>query len=348
MSKNEPSADQKNNDALMLIAGMAEVLESLGKPEFYFKLSKALAQFLDSGRFMTIRYARYARPEFLVNNSMSEEAVTSYLNSYYRIDPLLRMVRKETTRPVVTFDEMRRSAADTLFFDELYRTASIRDELVFLLPTIGGVYAAICMDRARRYFSPDEIRRAETIYPTLDKLHQLHTSNSLANRIGGNPDDVEIATLILDNAGHIILRNAHWNNAVSSTDEGDLLEASNKNKQGKLQLDNNTVLHWETLNHMSAIAPSGKALVLERISPGYLDLTSKDVIERFAEQHDLTPKETEIVAYTMEGQSTARIAELMKISTGTVRNHKHRLYYKLDITTERELFCSIFDAFSHQ
>jgi DNA-binding NarL/FixJ family response regulator len=33
----------------------------------------------------------------------------------------------------------------------------------------------------------------------------------------------------------------------------------------------------------------------------------------------------------------------MGLSVGTIRNHKHRLYYKLDITTERELFCMFFE-----
>jgi len=44
----------------------------------------------------------------------------------------------------------------------------------------------------------------------------------------------------------------------------------------------------------------------------------------------------------LAGQQTNRerfvIASRLGVSAGTVRNHRHRLYYKLDITTERELF----------
>jgi len=52
----------------------------------------------------------------------------------------------------------------------------------------------------------------------------------------------------------------------------------------------------------------------------------------------LTPRERDIVHLVLSGYASRTIAERLRIGLGTVRNHRKRLYAKLDITTERELF----------
>ena len=52
----------------------------------------------------------------------------------------------------------------------------------------------------------------------------------------------------------------------------------------------------------------------------------------------LTHREREIVVLTLEGHPIASIAKRLGVSRGTIKNHRLRLYQKLDITTERELF----------
>lgn len=334
--------------ALELLTDLSPVFQSIGKPEFYSCFSKAIAQFLDSRRYLTVRYAQYAKPNFLVNEAMSLDAVESYLRNYYRIDPLLRMVREEATRPVVTFEELRKSGPDTLFYDEMYRTAGIRDELVFLFPTVGGVFAAICVDRSRRLFSEAEILRSKLIYPTLREIHALHVHQSLSGHIRGNFDDDGIATLILDAKDKILFRNSNWSSEVDPSAERKLCERVSLAPRGSERVENGQVLHWESLDAHSAIAPGGKAAVLERASPGYLDLLSSDLVGSFLDEHKLTPREIEIVTHILKGETTTRISAALGISIGTIRNHKHNLYYKLDITTERELFCMIFEAMTRQ
>jgi len=53
---------------------------------------------------------------------------------------------------------------------------------------------------------------------------------------------------------------------------------------------------------------------------------------------DLTPRERDIVHLILGGFSNDAIARRIAIGVGTVRNHRKRIYAKLDITTERELF----------
>jgi len=52
----------------------------------------------------------------------------------------------------------------------------------------------------------------------------------------------------------------------------------------------------------------------------------------------LTPKERQIVELVLIGCDNSFIAKKLDISVGTVRNHRKRLYAKIDITAERELF----------
>jgi DNA-binding CsgD family transcriptional regulator len=60
----------------------------------------------------------------------------------------------------------------------------------------------------------------------------------------------------------------------------------------------------------------------------------------------LSSRERELVTLIITGHPTAGIAARMKITVGTVKNHRRRIYEKLDITTERELFLQYLDHLS--
>ena len=62
----------------------------------------------------------------------------------------------------------------------------------------------------------------------------------------------------------------------------------------------------------------------------------------------LTVREQQIVQLILRGYPTETIAQKLGIGRGTVKNHRRRLYYKLDITSERELFLRYFDVLSSQ
>jgi DNA-binding CsgD family transcriptional regulator len=59
---------------------------------------------------------------------------------------------------------------------------------------------------------------------------------------------------------------------------------------------------------------------------------------------ELSPREREIVRLILSGHPTAGIARKLRLSAGTVKNHRRNIYTKLDITTERELFLQYIDA----
>lgn len=53
---------------------------------------------------------------------------------------------------------------------------------------------------------------------------------------------------------------------------------------------------------------------------------------------ELSARERDIVRLVLAGHPTAGIASRLGITPGTVKNHRRRIYGKLDITSERELF----------
>jgi DNA-binding NarL/FixJ family response regulator len=51
----------------------------------------------------------------------------------------------------------------------------------------------------------------------------------------------------------------------------------------------------------------------------------------------LTPREAEVLELLQSGRSNAEIAQLLHVSTETVRSHARRIYRKLGVRTRREL-----------
>ena len=52
----------------------------------------------------------------------------------------------------------------------------------------------------------------------------------------------------------------------------------------------------------------------------------------------LTPREREVVEYTLKGHSADAIGRILDIAAGTVRIHRRNIYSKLQISSQGELF----------
>jgi len=72
-------------------------------------------------------------------------------------------------------------------------------------------------------------------------------------------------------------------------------------------------------------------------APGLRPIDHQAALGAFL-RRELTPRERDVVHLILIGYSSVKIAERLKLSVNTVKNHRKRMYLKLDITTERELF----------
>ena len=83
-----------------------------------------------------------------------------------------------------------------------------------------------------------------------------------------------------------------------------------------------------------ALAPNGTIEYLDFTDvPGGAPVRLSDALA-----HQLTPRERDIVQLTLAGYPTISIAKRLGLAVGSVKNHRTRIFRKLDITTERELF----------
>ncbi len=96
------------------------------------------------------------------------------------------------------------------------------------------------------------------------------------------------------------------------------------------------------LQQLFAVLHQSHLAVTPPLGEGEADEAAE--LARFSRRHGLTARETDILALTLNGHANAAIAARLGITVGVVKNHKHRLYNKLDITTERELITTFFAA----
>jgi DNA-binding CsgD family transcriptional regulator len=106
--------------------------------------------------------------------------------------------------------------------------------------------------------------------------------------------------------------------------------------RGQIALSGERILHVAPLEPDFALAPSGRIYAIETAGLAPARLRPREVVARHGT--GLTQREQDIVALILEGHPTITIAKRLGIGRGTVKNHRRRLYYKLDITSERELF----------
>lgn len=64
--------------------------------------------------------------------------------------------------------------------------------------------------------------------------------------------------------------------------------------------------------------------------------TPESRLERIARRHDFTQRELEIARLTAQGNTSNRIADILVISSSTVRFHQQNIYRKLDIHSRQE------------
>jgi DNA-binding CsgD family transcriptional regulator len=332
------------------LALTADVIGAVGTADFYDRMLSLLDERIQCERRLVMKYSRYARPEIVVNASLDAEAVAVYLGSLYRLDPLLRLVRSDAVRPVVTYREIRLVDHENAFYDEIFRSGRVLDELAILLPTLGGACVALCFDRDEGDFGRHEVEWASMLYPILRKAHDLHVRTAMSRGLNSLFGEGRVGILALTEDGERIYRNDAWKHVADRiahrADEAAIVARTLASPEGVPTEIGNCVGHWAWMDPApdprhdprGAGPRSCRAVFLEERSAGYIDRNIKGVLAGFIAAHGLSSRESQILEKMMRGYPTAAISEKLGLSAGTVKNYKRRLYDKLDITHEREVF----------
>ena len=323
---------------------LATITRSIGGADFYTELASLLSDLLGSDRLIVVRYTCYGAPEFIINTAMTSKAIEFYLRNLYRIDPLYKYGKTHRKGAVLNRGISRRLDADNPYYDAIQRSALICDEIAVLMPAPSQIFVGVCCEQGNRHFQEHEIKAIQTLYPMLEALHSTHLNQVLRLAIseGNRPlQGLPSTVALLDRDKRMLFRSDGWK--ALERDHPSLNQVSTMLDQpsGIFSLNIEKSLRWQRLSEAYGAAPNGWICVVEKRSPETLGADRNSVVAKFRERYALTPREAEITTLVMLGYPNKLIAEKLGISYGNVKNHRYRLYQKLDITTERELLSFI-------
>lgn len=296
------------------------------------------------------RYSRFSGPDFLVRGDYGPDFLDLYEAKLYPYDPFYRYWQEVEEPGVVTLSRLATSQADrNRYVNIVLSEMRITDELGLFLPPVGRSSVAMFFDRCGGRFTLQEVALAQAVYPLVSGLHQAHVNSVLGGASdGGEGNSIAISptrpTRILDRAHHDVFQNAAWKRLAAEQTEslGRALGELAQPGRNQAKLCGDLILHRAALPEGFGLAPGGWTDTVEEVGRAPAASGQPTLPPEMA--LTLTRREQDIVEMILQGYPTTLIAERLGLSRGTVKNYRQRIYQKLDITTEREIFLSFIAA----
>ncbi|AYD04780.1 LuxR C-terminal-related transcriptional regulator [Neorhizobium sp. NCHU2750] len=323
---------------------LAQALRSMGTSSFYESIVEVVRQVIPCDFWIIARYDARSKPLILSETGMNGHAKTIYSDRLWRRDPLPGHATASPAR-VVSLQELRSNGAlDTVYSHYLKSALGIEDELALLFPISDGSFLALCLDRQEQVFSEAELAFARELQAVLVEMHHQHVLRAIDRQVSlflynnglGKPE-----ILIVGSDHTVLYKSDTWSNAALEAFErelrpeelscGRVAETSGRNGWSLVRLQEQS---------SDAILAGADVYLLRRNTTALGDRVSE-----FSRLHQLTERQQQILVLSLQGHPNASIAERLGISVGGVKNHKLRLYEKLDITSERELMSAVFSHF---
>lgn len=316
---------------------LGSVAAAIATPDFYPRLMRTVAGMLDADLAMVMRYSQHSAPDYVVQEDLVPEHIELYRGGLYRVDPVYRLCRSTRPRGVFTLADVTTPAERSGdYFNLFLALTGMADDLVVLFPGPAGTSIGLAYER-KTAFRRREVNCLRQIFPLLEGLQAAHERVMLAQfaSLERSPDR---PIRIVDRRGQGIFESKSWQRAlIDHPGAASKLSALDGDASASLELAPRLVLHVEPLDAGFALAPNGRLLLLETTEDSLPPLDYGQAAARFLEDR-LTLRERDIVGLMLLGYPTMKVAARLGLSVNTVKNHKKRLYRKLDITTERELF----------
>lgn len=342
----KPIVSEARGGTGALFKAIAEAAHGLGTPQFVSQLLGVLKALIAHDMAMVVRYARASAPDILVCDGLSHEVVDSYRSDYYTYDPFFIWSRRCKPRGVVTFrDVAPPGTPNSRYRRGFQRQAGINDELGMFLPGVGRLSLALFLERSSGWFSAREIQLAKQAYPAFAGLYWAHLEkvlSDLASRPGSAGAGVSRAVLVVDENGMRVAESRAWTAAeAADTRIAGAVAAAAPGEQ-ELRIGNDHVVSCDRFGPSFSLAPAGRVFVLESGSHSLSPKPAQDPVTSY--WPELTARETQIVRLILDGEPSSAIATRLGITHGTVKNHRARIYEKLAVASERELFSAYLTA----
>ncbi|MDA7966420.1 helix-turn-helix transcriptional regulator [Ruegeria sp.] len=339
-----------------LLAELSEPTNLCGTAAFHDRLLSALARYLRAETYGVMQYSRHSIPHYFIHDTVPEWEIELYLSGTYRFDPFFRHWRENGQAGLLSYSTLGQSSRQvrdnldeyTLRFQP--QTGMV-DEIAFLFPKIGGSVDNYFFLRGDPFHSK-ELEALNTLFPMLNALSKLNRNlmlKALKDGVSTETDFPSTDTFIIESVNRrIIYASPGWHDLVGGdvTLSDAVAQARDNPPSTPIDLGHGHILS-EALEADFPLAPGGRITFFVGRPLASPSLVIEDVLQQlFADT--LTAREFSICDLVLRGHPSTSISEKLGISLGTVKNHRKRIYRKLDITTERELFLLLINFISTQ
>jgi DNA-binding CsgD family transcriptional regulator len=327
--KTEP---RQSTDAELWQA-IGDASAAIGGEMLYDRLLEILAVLVDTDLVSLVRYSSFGAPDLVIPREIRDEVAAPYNSGLYAFDPFHHYWRTVAQPAVKSLCQL--ATADlwkSRYALEFMRAARISDEIAVFLPPIGGASPTLILDREHGQFTAAEIARIEHVFPLLAGLHNAHLKAIVSPGMVVHAEEKPLR--LIDKGGKELAANVAWQRLANDPASGlhpALLELAHPGVTQVVLPDGRLLVRSCLANDFGA-APGGWCEQVEIPALAHARAPCDAWLA------PLTQREREIVLLTLDGHPIAGIAERLGVSRGTIKNHRLRLYQKLDITTERELF----------
>jgi DNA-binding CsgD family transcriptional regulator len=319
---------------------VGELASAIGTDGFHQQLVELFGSTVPHSASWIIRYSRVAPPDVIYTANVPSAVVDFYVARCSGIDPFSAHWKRHEepgVRTLAGFAQAEERAIDPEPYGRLFKAAAkISDELGVFFSTVGHSSLGLFLEREQGRFTEAEVARAKLVFPVLDAFHKAHIGR-LFDRLRSAGDAYEGGvvsrpTLVQDRCGLEIFATPSWRREAAADPEIAAAVAS-ASGEGAVALRGHT-LKIERFDQYFPLAPSGRMFVLAPRQEAPADPRPLDRQEPAA---GLTSREREIFDLVMNGATTGSIAQTLRISKGTVKNYRLRIYRKVGVTSDRAL-----------
>lgn len=320
---------------------LGRLAASIGTDGFHQSLLNLLGRCIQTDSAWIIRYSRVAPPDVLYTSNVPQRTVDFYNKKCLYIDPFSLYWKKFGRPGVLTLAELTGTGKESDLYAKIFTAAAnVTDEMGIIFSTVGHCCFGVFLEREKGLFTPADVRRANLIFPALEGFHKSHLGHLFNNLrctdAGKSSELVMRPTLIRDRHGAEVYANESWALARDADPSIQFMLETINGKADFLTISTRDfLLRTESFDRNFPLAPGGRIFTLEpkAASPD----TPVDYEAAAAIIQALTPRERGILSLIMKGDNTGQIAQKLKISKGSVKNCKLRIYRKAEVTSERYL-----------
>lgn len=331
-----------------VLDAFAEVVAACGTSEFYAALLAAVGKIIPFDTCGVIQFSKFTVPQYILTRDIPDQEMKFYLSGFYRLDPFFQHWRRTGTQGVVSLSRISDTVDASDYRSSFQPRTGMMDEIGIICPKFHGVADDLFFLRSAP-FDSSELERLDAVFPLIQQLHALNIRlgvEALPNhhtRPNTAPRTLSGASCfaVLDRDGKAVFTSPSWSKTVAN--DLTLSESVHRlmqSEQAETLPFSGGYVTQHLFDKSFSLSPEGKLIL---VFPGEIaraPLALEDVIGALHGSL-LTPRERDICRLILKGHPTAGIAGILNISPGTIKNHRKRMYLKLDITSERELFLSV-------